>query len=269
MFEASSIQRINDLYGDLYGVESGDALLPSPRRRIRIGLVEGDMLVREGLVALLNTVEEFECVGAWKQIADSLAALQRLCPDVLLVDIRELQTSGLMLFETLPSLNPSTCVLLMTNCQEHPPADVSVPAPPFHGGTLPQLPGLRFERCDIVYKKCGFLSIVVHIRNASAGAHGVDPAGITFPAEPCFPVTQHNPTAEKVRSDSLTSREWQVIHMIGLGHSNKHIAHAMQLNYSTVKNYVSSILKKLQLEGRTQIALLAHQWSGELRLPLH
>src|SRR5579872_2178644 len=58
-------------------------------------------------------------------------------------------------------------------------------------------------------------------------------------------------------SGGLTIRERQVVSLIGIGHSNKDIALKLRLGYSTVKNYVSSILDKLGLQCRTQVALFA------------
>jgi DNA-binding NarL/FixJ family response regulator len=68
-----------------------------------------------------------------------------------------------------------------------------------------------------------------------------------------------NEAAEASQAEHLTLRERQVMQLIGQGYSNKDIARETELGYSTVKNYVSSILKKLGLDGRTQIALYSHE----------
>lgn len=224
---------------------------------IKIGVIESDRLLSEGLAALLNTVEEFECVGVWNQIKEALTAMQELRLDVLLLDIRLLQGAGAAHFQRLPAISPTTRVLLTMNCPKEGGAAFDGPPLPSQFAALALLPALQFGMCDIVNKECGFRWIARYIHKAYAEARRIDAATITHFAEPYLRSLQSDPTIEKTSAENLTLRERQVIRLIGQGYSNKAIAQEMQLGYSTVKNYVSSVLKKLQLDGRTQIALYA------------
>ena len=247
------------------GADSGDTQCLASAFRIRIGVVENDNLLCEGLVALVNTVEAFECIGAWTQVQEALLALQGLRPDVLLLDIRQLQPSGLTLFQRLLSLSPATRVLLTMN----DPEEWWMALDAHTLSSQRSAPVLPFGVCGMVCKARGFRGIAESICRAYVGEHEVEPSLIVRQTESSLPTRQLGTTTEDVPTDSLTLREWQVIHLIGQGHSNKDIARETQLGYSTVKNYVSSIMKKLHLAGRTQIALFAHQRYSDPRHALH
>jgi two-component system response regulator DevR len=142
--------------------------------------------------------------------------------------------------------------------------------PPRTGLTLLARPGvagddsllqaLQLGACGIVCKEHGFHRIAQSICHASAGQSLLDSAAISGLVERYFRPLHLNETAEANQAERLTSRERQVMQLIGEGYSNKDIARETKLGYSTVKNYVSSILKKLRLDGRTQIALYSHKW---------
>jgi DNA-binding NarL/FixJ family response regulator len=249
--------------------DTGGDRRPAPKPRIRIGVVESDTLLREGLVALLNTAEEFDCIGAWSQSQQALTALQGLGLDVLLLDIRLLRPSGLELLRRLPAFRPAIRVLVTMNCPEErretanlqllPPQRVALALLPEPGGLGEDslLEALQHGTYGIVCKEHGFEGITQAIHKVYAGERFVDSATVTRLAESYLFSLQLDATTEADRAESLTLRERQVIRLIGQGYSNKDIAREMQLSYSTVKNYVSSILKKLRLDGRTQIALYA------------
>jgi DNA-binding NarL/FixJ family response regulator len=248
--------------------DTRDGRRSSTSLRIKIGVVENDLLLREGLVALLNAVEEFECIGAWNQAQEALIDIQRLQPDVLLLDIEQMEPSGLTLLKPLPSISPPTHIFVTMNRLEECWETLNgQPLPPKRGAPA-LFSALQFKVCGARCEDGGFHCIAENIRKAYFGADGIDPADVTHVAQPHFR-SLPDITAEKVQTESLTLREYQVIQLIAQGHSNKDIAKEMRLGYSTIKNYVSSILRKLELDGRTQVALLAHQWYGDLRLPLH
>jgi DNA-binding NarL/FixJ family response regulator len=230
-------------------------------------------------VALLNTVEEFDCIGAWSQPQEALTALQKRYPNVLLLDLRLQPLSNMELLQNLPSISPTTRVLVILNCPEAWRAALDVHPLPAQRATLARsqeqgepgedslLHALQLGVWDIVYEEHGFHSIAQSIRKAYAGERFMDTATITRLAESyCRSMRPDEDTVED-QAQSLTLREWQVLRLIGQGCSNKDIAHEMQLSYSTIKNYVSSILKKLQMDGRTQIALYAREWSKTRSLP--
>jgi len=238
--------------------QAGFSQRRSSLKPIKIGLVENDLLVREGLVALLDSVEDFECLGAWTRSEDAMTALPDLRPDILLLDIRQLQASGLALLQRLPSLSPSTLVFVTTNSSEEWIPTLSVEPPQTRLIVFARLPAMRYGVHGVLSKERGFRSIAEKVRTAYYESQQPDAESQVSSADAYQQPLLIDPPADEVEVGSLTQREWQVIRLIGQGRSNKEIAREMDLGYSTVKNYVSSILKKLQLEGRTQIALLVH-----------
>jgi len=262
MLKANNIRQIDNHDAE----DAGDAGYSSSALRIKIGVVENDILLREGLMALLNTVEEFECVGAWNRAQEAVTDLQQLRPDVLLLDVGYVEKPGLAPLKNLSSLSPAPRIFLTMKGAEDCWASLTgQPLPPQSGAPV-LFSDLQFKMWAVVSEARGFRSIAESIRNAYFGEDGMDPAAVTRLAEP-YLRSLLDTTTEKVPVDSLTLRECQVIQLIAQGHSNKDIAREMTLGYSTIKNYVSSILRKLELDGRTQIALLAHQRHGDLVLP--
>ena len=263
MPEAHRNPRWNDPDVHTSGVTCAANALP----RIQIGVVENDMLVREGLAALLTTIDEFDCVGAWGHAHEALAALQRRRADVVLLDARQVETYGPALFDRLLSAGPATRVILTTDCPEEWWLVVDGQPLPPQEGSATLSPRLPIGVCNIVYKEHGFQRIAECIRRAYFDRQAFNPNSTARRAGPYLPSPQTEKAARAIQTGSLTLRETEVFRLIGQGRSNKEIALEMDLSYSTVKNYVSSILQKLQLDGRTQIALAAQQMYREGRRP--
>ncbi len=241
---------------------------PSHTHRIKVGLIETDTLLREGMVALLNTVAEFQCVGAWGQVQEALSAIGRLRPHVLLLDSGLSEHSRSQLLNQLTVISPATRILVTVNCNHVGCAALSAQALCETGMLNDTVENclqcrLTLGAHGILRKAQGFGPIAEGIRRVYASQPWREPASAPCLAEPFLSSRHSSATTQQGGLESLTLRELQVVRLIGLGYSNKRIASEMQLGYSTVKNYVSSILKKLRLEGRTQIALYAHGRNAE------
>ena len=97
----------------------------------------------------------------------------------------------------------------------------------------------------------------------------MEPATATRLAQQFLHAIHAGPIATDNGSGNLTLRERQVVTLIAQGRSNKEIAGELQVSYSTVKNHVSSVLEKLGLTDRTQLAVYAMDHAfpvGEIRL---
>ncbi|MDT0444652.1 response regulator transcription factor [Streptomyces johnsoniae] len=213
---------------------------------IRVLLVDDDPLVRSGLRLMLGAAEDIEVAGEAADGAEVRELVERLRPDVVLMDIRMPGIDGLAATERLRGLaEPPEIVMLTTfNADEH------------------VLRALRAGAAGFVLKDTPPGEIVDAVRRVAAGDPVLSPA---VTERLIAHVTGSSRDARRARRslDALGEREREVAVAIGQGKSNAEIAAELYMSLPTVKTHVSRILAKLGLNNRVQIALLAH----DARLP--
>ncbi|MFG2333117.1 response regulator [Streptomyces sp. NPDC048604] len=225
---------------------------------IRLLIVDDDPLVRAGLTFMLGGAEDIEIVGEGADGREVPELVDRLVPDVVLMDIRMPHLDGLTATERLRADPGAPEVVVLTTFH----ADEQV------------LRALRAGAAGFVLKDTAPAEIVAAVRRVAAGdpvlspavtrqlmshvAGGPDPAGRPDPE-------RARRTAAAQRIAELADREREVALAVGRGGSNAEIAAALYMSVPTVKTHVSRILAKLGLNNRVQIALLVHDagLSGE------
>jgi DNA-binding NarL/FixJ family response regulator len=235
---------------------------------IRVGVVDRDTLLREGLAALLNTGKGLSCAGNWGDLNEAMTDLQACPPDVLLLDVFQMQHSGFQALKKLLTACPSVRTIVMAKCPEDRCVILNRPAPASRHAALPMLMAesalddciqiaLKMGAQGAIRKQCTFQHIEEAIHAVYAGCFWIEPGTSSRLAQQHLRAANPVSPEAPVGPDCLTHRERQIIHLIAQGLSNKEIAFELHLGYSTIKNYVSSILGKLNLNDRTQIALYA------------
>ncbi|MFE7130465.1 response regulator [Streptomyces sp. NPDC057638] len=222
---------------------------------IRLLVVDDDPLVRAGLALMLGGAEDVEIVGEGADGAEVPELVERLRPDVVLMDIRMPAVDGLTATEELRRRPRSPQVVLLTTFH----ADEQV------------LRALRAGAAGFVLKDTPPAEIVAAVRRVAAGDPVLSPSVtrqlMTRVAaepgdEPGSPAGESRNGARRraagQRVASLAEREREVAVAVGRGHSNAEIAATLYMSVPTVKTHVSRILAKLGLNNRVQIALLAH-----------
>ncbi|MGC8668358.1 MAG: LuxR C-terminal-related transcriptional regulator [Chthonomonadales bacterium] len=237
--------------------------------RIRVAVLDSHDLIREGLAALFAGTEDLECVGTWSDPQVAVRQIENLQPDVLLVDVHLPEQAAFETLRLLPTISPQTRVIVTVDCREeqcvilnphwnsasHQPLRVVSQAFSEPDDCL-QI-ALKMGAHGVVRKQSSFRYLVQAIRSVHAGQHWMELPTATRLAQQYLITLRPGEAPAKSGVESLTLRERQVVTLIAQGRSNKEIAHELHLGYSTVKNYVSSILEKLALGDRTQIALYA------------
>ena len=196
---------------------------------VRVFLFCPDEVFRRGMAGVLGDDPELAVVGEAGSVADAMARLPALRPDVMVLDLPGADLGEV--HRRLRGLLPRTAVLALQA------AGGSVPADGADGNGLPAV-----------------LRKPVRGRTLVAAVHAVA-AGMA-PA-PAGPVQHRRPDLGGDRLAGLTERERAVLRLIGEGLTNRQIADRMGLAEKTVKNYTSHLLAKLGLERRTQAAILA------------
>ncbi|MFC9701578.1 MULTISPECIES: response regulator transcription factor [Streptomyces] len=216
---------------------------------IRMLIIDDDPLVRAGLTFMLGGAEDLEIVGEGADGREVPELVDRLAPDVVLMDIRMPHVDGLTATERLRALPGAPEVVVLTTFH----ADEQV------------LRALRAGAAGFVLKDTPPAEIVAAVRRVAAGDPVLSPA-VTRQLMTHVAGEQDRPdrreesrrAAVTARLAELAVREREVAVAVGRGRSNAEIAAELYMSVPTVKTHVSRVLAKLGLNNRVQIALLVH-----------
>lgn len=201
-------------------------------------IVDDQEVVREGMRAILGTVPGIEVLGVAANGAEAVEMAPELGPDVVLMDLNMPIMNGVEATRALQAVRPDIKVLVLTTYD----AEEWV------------LDAVRAGASGYMLKDAPRERLIEAIKGTAAGRTHVDP-GVAGNLMARAAVTGGAATSKFV--DDLTERELDVLRLLGNGMSNASIARQLFLSEGTVRNYVSSILTKLQVDDRTQAAVLA------------
>lgn len=203
--------------------------------RIRVLVVDDHAVVRQGLRTFLELQDDIEVVGDAGDGEQALAAVAEHAPDVVLMDLVMPRLDGIEAIRRIAAERPRTRVIALTSFLD----DDKV------------LPAVRVGAAGYLLKDVEPQALVAGIRAVHRGEALLHPA---VAARLMEEVAGGPPRAA---GDPLTPREREVVGLIAGGLSNKRIALELGISEKTVKTHVSSVLSKLGLTDRTQVAVLA------------
>jgi DNA-binding NarL/FixJ family response regulator len=209
---------------------------------MRVLICDDQTVVREGLAAILSTDDEIEVVGLACNGEEALALAAADRPDVVLMDLNMPVMNGVQATQRLRRSYPDVRVLVLTTY-----ADEAWVIDAVRAGAAGYL--LKDTRRD---------DLVAAIKGTAEGKSFLDPtvAGKLMRQMVAEPAARPVDT-EQV--EPLTERELEVLRLLAQGHSNPEIAQKLHLAAGTVRNYVSTILQKLDVRDRTEAAVVALQ----------
>ncbi len=205
---------------------------------IRVMIVDDQEVVREGLRAILGTVPSIEVVGVAGNGAQALESIAALGPEVVLMDLNMPIMNGVEATRNLQATHPDVKVLILTTYD----AEEWV------------LDAIRAGASGYMLKDAPRERLIEAIQGTAAGRSHIDPSVAGGLMARVAVSEASEPTS--VAAD-LSDRELDVLRLLGNGMTNAAIAEQLFLSEGTVRNYVSAILTKLQVEDRTQAAVLA------------
>lgn len=208
---------------------------PSPTSALRLLVVDDHEVVREGLVALLGRREGFQVVAEAGTVADAIEAARRHKPDIVVMDVRLPDGSGIEACREIRAELPATRVIMLTSY----PDDEAV------------LSAIVAGASGYLLKQIRARDLVAAIETVGRGESLLDPAVTEKVLERIRRIATGGVTDEL---SQLTAQEKRILLLVAEGKTNKQIAGEIFLSDKTVKNYVSSILSKLNLERRAQAA---------------
>ncbi len=206
-------------------------------------IVDDDPLVRAGLAMMLGGAPDILVVGEAGDGAQVLPLVDRLAPDVVLMDIRMPVMDGLAATAAVRGRAGAPEVIVLTTFD----ADQHV------------LRALRAGAAGFLLKDTPPWEIVEAVRQVAAGLPVLSPAVTRrLMARVAASGQDERKAGAVARLGMLNARERGVALEVGLGRSNAEIAGVLHISVPTVKTHVSSVLTKLDLNNRVQIALLVH-----------
>ena len=215
---------------------------PASDRRIRVAVVDDHPVVREGLVLILQTQSDFEIVGEGETGPDAIDLVERLSPDVLMLDLELPGLDGVAVLRRLRERGATTRVIAFTVFDTDDRIIGAVEAGAA-GYLLKGAPSAElFEAIRVVHAGGSLLQPLV----ASTVMRHVAAQGRPGAAAATQPST-------------LTAREREVLRQLAHGMSNKEIAATLGVTERTVKFHVASLFTKLGAGNRTEAVTRAVQ----------
>ncbi len=201
---------------------------------VRVFLLDDHEIVRRGIRDLLETSDDIAVVGEAGTAEQAVAEIARLRPDVAVLDARLPDGSGIEVCREVRSADPTVQVIILTSYDDDEALFSAIMAGA-SGYVLKQIRGN---------------DLLEAVRTVADGHSLLDPA-VTAQV---LDRIRSSPEPTDALSE-LTAQERRILDLIGEGMTNRQIAGEMFLAEKTVKNYVSALLSKLNLQRRTQAAL--------------
>lgn len=203
---------------------------------VKVMLVDDHPVVREGLRTVIESAPDMDLVGEAGDGREALQMLAALRPQVMLVDLHLPDMSGLELIRHLRREWPSTAVVVLTVNDSH----------------WSFTEALRAGACGYLLKDAAYDLIPLAIRAAAQGGSLIQQRLLAAHAQTLPAVS-----APRSQLPELTAREADVLNLLAQGCKNRIISEQLHLAEVTVKKYVQSLIAKVGVEDRTQLAVLA------------
>jgi DNA-binding NarL/FixJ family response regulator len=214
----------------------------------RIVIADEHPLFRAGIRAALEREETFEVVGEASDGDELLALAESTTPDVMLVDVSMPGIDGLQLTREIKKRLPSTAVVLLTAAEQEEELFYAI----------------RYGAAAYMLKDVTAEELIDVIRRASSGTYLINDSVLAKPVLASRVLSSFRELATvdqqvKPLYVPLSAREVEVLEYAAKGNSNKEIARALNISDQTVKNHLTSIMRKLAVNDRTQAVVYALQ----------
>ncbi len=206
------------------------------KAKITVLIADDHALMRQGLKQILELEEDIEVVGLAIDGEDTLKKTLKLKPDIVLLDINMPRMNGIQTLRRLKDMGADSKIIILT----------------IHEAREYLFETINIGAAGYVLKDAESSSLIKAVRDVYDGNSYIHPSLVCTLSEE----REGDVQQQKKR---LTKREYEVLMLIAEGKNNKEIAENLFISEKTVKNHVSNIFKKIQVNDRTQAAIYAYK----------
>jgi len=223
--------------------------------RIRVFLVDSQALYREGTQKALSKEDDIEVLGEAGGGEEALHQIKAVAPDVVILEPNLPFLNGFDLTRQIRRYSPLISVVMFTSRDDDDNFFLAI----------------RAGAAGCLNKRASYEELICQVRKAYGGEYPINESLLTRPgvALRVLQQFQHMLLVEKEVEpliSPLSRRETEILEYIARGNSNKDIAQALGISNQTVKNHVTSIMRKLSANDRTHAVVLALR-NGLIRVP--
>jgi DNA-binding NarL/FixJ family response regulator len=201
----------------------------------RVLIVEDHQVVAEGLGALLNDQADMEVVGTATSVAESISCVSELNPDVVVVDFRLPDGTGVDAAVGIRQIHPETKLIFLTR----------------EDSDAARFAALESGASAFIHKSRAASEVVDAIRVVAAGGMLITPRTIA--------ALVSKRRSMDLRLESLTSREKEVLRLMAEGISSREIASRLGISYTTVRTHIRSLGAKLGVHSKLEAIVKARE----------
>ncbi|MET9239861.1 response regulator transcription factor [Nonomuraea sp. NPDC003709] len=205
---------------------------------MKVLVVDDQQLMREGLVALLDLVDDVDVVGDAGDGEQALRLVAELRPDVVLMDLRMPVMDGVEATRRIARAHPEVAVVVLTTYDDDRSVDSALLA----------------GACGYLTKDAGRAEIAAALRSAAAGQSTFSAAVSRRLVDA---LSRAAPPPVSACPDGLTVREVEVLRLVARGMSNAEIGSALFIAETTVKTHINNAFAKIGVRNRTEAAAYA------------
>jgi DNA-binding NarL/FixJ family response regulator len=224
-------------------------------RRTRIALVDDHALFRLGMRSLLETEPDFEIIGEAEDARSAIDLAIDQNPDVVLMDLSLPSPGGIEATQRIKRQLPTTAVIVLAAAEDEESL----------------FDAIKAGAAAFILKEIDPTDLVAIIRRVSGGEYLINDKVFSRPAVASRVLKEfrelaiYGQEAQPIFAP-LSPREVEILDNIAQGMTNKQVAYALSISEQTVKNHMSSILRKLSVNDRTQAVVYAMK-QGWIRIP--
>ena len=214
-------------------------------QKIKVLIADQQPLFRQGVRSTLNQIADIDICGEVGSSNEVISAINTLYPDVVILDIELSLSDGMDLAKAIKQLLPSVAVILLS---PQPNDDELFQA-------------IKSRVAGYLKRDISSDKLVMTIRRAAAGEHPINDTFLSQPKVAHHVLEQFQNFSWGKGAESfvspLTPRETEILTYMGQGYFNKQIALELSISEQTIKNHITSILRKLDANARTQAVIFA------------
>lgn len=211
-------------------------------KKIKVLIADDHSLVRQGLCQILSLEEDIEVVGEARDGEECVQLVRENKPDVVLLDINMPNVNGIKALRQIKDLDQSIKVIILT----------------FHEEIEYLFETFNLGANGYIVKDAESRILIDGIREVNDGISYVYPTMAEGDKQRLNKLKTNEEAWEPLeKKSSLTKREYEILTLIADGLNNREIANTLYISEKTVKNHVSNIFKKIDVNDRTQAAIYA------------